>query len=104
MNKVYSYVFSTAEADSALSRGLAFLLKAVELPPLSNPLGETSQFRTPDDPYSLYEGLAGAICAWTDACVIINERLEHKGSKGGDLKSPVLGFPGLGGAQIHGYF
>lgn len=36
-----------------------------------------SIYRRPDRPYSLFEGLAGAVCAWADACVVIKERLDH---------------------------
>jgi hypothetical protein len=39
-----------------------------------------SVYRRPDHPYSLFEGLAGAVCAWADACVVIRERLEGMGT------------------------
>ncbi|KAL5514355.1 hypothetical protein ACEPAG_2443 [Sanghuangporus baumii] len=85
------------ETSIFLSRALAFLLKSTELPPLVP--GESTPFRTPDHPYSLFEGLAGAVCAWIDACVIIRAYLgEDKAST-----KMVLGFPGLGGASRHGY-
>ncbi|KAL5476793.1 hypothetical protein ACEPAI_2979 [Sanghuangporus weigelae] len=85
------------ETSTLLSRALAFLFKSTELPPLVP--GESTAFRTPDHPYSLFEGLAGAVCAWIDACVIIREYLgEDKAST-----KMVLGFPGLGGAGRHGY-
>ncbi|KAH8116097.1 hypothetical protein DFH11DRAFT_1506897 [Phellopilus nigrolimitatus] len=95
----------TPEADISLSRALAFLLHARELPPLATPSAHTSPYRTPDHPYSLFEGLAGTVCAWVDACVIIRERLAETGENrpGGDRpRGPVLGIPGLGGASAHG--
>ena len=76
---------------------LAFLLKSTELPPLVP--GESSPFRTPDHPYSLFEGLAGAICAWLDACVIIRGYLNKETTS----TTMVFGFPGFGGAATHGY-
>ncbi|KAG8906719.1 hypothetical protein FRB99_006317 [Tulasnella sp. 403] len=72
-----------------LSRGLAYMVHATELPPiLQNPL---LPYRTPDRPYSLFEGLAGAVCAWAEACCVIEACLK------GEEVTPVLGFPGLGG-------
>lgn len=75
--------------DKNLSRGLAFLLHATQLPPLSS--SSNYPYRTPDHPWSLFEGLAGAVCAWADACVILEEKLQKP------TKAKVLGMPGLGG-------
>lgn len=65
------------------------MVHATELPPvLKDPL---LPYNTPDHPYSLFEGLAGAICAWADTCAVIKACLEKKETV------PVLGLPGLGG-------
>ncbi|KAG8920348.1 hypothetical protein FRC02_000958, partial [Tulasnella sp. 418] len=86
---------NAAKQDQYISRALAFLLHATQLPPLkaSQPLPGT--YRTPDHPYSLFEGLAGAVCGWADACCLIKALLE-----GGDLAAEdvgMLGMPGMGG-------
>lgn len=61
----------------------------------------------PDTPYSLFEGLAGTICAWAEACVVITTRLrklEKLERAGINIKGDIdkedeyeLGIPGLGG-------
>jgi len=97
----------SAPADIFLARALAFLLHARETPPFKP--GAESNYRMPDHPYSLYEGLAGTICAWSEACMLITLRiklLESPENKGDDewvAKHLVStqGFPGLGG---HGAF
>ncbi|KAH1545210.1 hypothetical protein KXX57_004815 [Aspergillus fumigatus] len=62
--------------DYFLSRALALLLHARETPPYNaSPESSTYVYRMPDRPYSLSEGLAGTICAWADACVVIQARL-----------------------------
>ncbi|RHZ55223.1 lanthionine synthetase C family protein [Aspergillus thermomutatus] len=62
--------------DYFLSRALALLLHAREAPPYNaSPESSTHVYRMPDRPYSLSEGLAGTICAWADACVVIQARL-----------------------------
>lgn len=89
LERTSSSVRSSASNDQ-LSRALAFLLHATELPPLST--SSRLGYRTPDRPFSLFEGFAGAVCAWADACAVIqNRRLS------GSRTSPVLGFPGMGG-------
>lgn len=65
------------------------------MPPLD---GHASPYRTPDHPYSLFEGLSGTICAWLDACVLIRQRLSAPNEKVGQM----LGIPGIGGARVHG--
>ncbi|KAL1968910.1 hypothetical protein VTN77DRAFT_1271 [Rasamsonia byssochlamydoides] len=102
-------------SDYFLSRALAFMLLARESPPYSTALNfKTSSydFRMPDRPYSLYEGLAGELCAWAETCVVIQARLrkmeleEEKGSSAKpthedeifeEYMMRQLGFPGLGG-------
>lgn len=80
--------------DANLSRALLFLLHATRLPPLCDE--EELPYRTPDHPWSLFEGLAGAVCAWSEACVVVEERLERS------TKAKVLGMPGLGGVGARG--
>lgn len=65
-----------ASANSFLSRGLAMLLHARQTEPFNqHGVGHGLHYRTPDAPYSLFEGLAGTISAWAEACVIISARL-----------------------------
>ncbi|KAJ5239320.1 hypothetical protein N7468_003939 [Penicillium chermesinum] len=55
--------------DYFLSRGLTFLLHARQTKPYNSDPGPSDKdYRMPDDPYSLYEGLAGNLCAWAEAC------------------------------------
>jgi hypothetical protein len=62
--------------DYFLSRALAFLLHARETCPYSRASGTSSyDYRMPDSPFSLFEGLAGTVCAWAEACVAIQARL-----------------------------
>ena len=82
--------------NTSLARAVAFLLRATDLPPRTS--GGSTPFRTPDHPLSLFEGLAGAVCAWLDACVVIRECLGEE-----YLTKFVLGPPGLGGRGAHGY-
>ncbi|TDL19620.1 hypothetical protein BD410DRAFT_830241 [Rickenella mellea] len=96
----------TTIGDKALARALAFLLQAMHMPPLTliKPVNQ-SPYCTPDHPYSLFEGIAGVVCAWADACVVIQDRLTRIG--GGkpekrELREPVLGIPGLGGMGAGG--
>lgn len=92
-----------AASDYFLSRALALLLLARESPPYSTAMGIPSSydFRLPDRPYNLFEGMAGELCAWAEACVAIQARL----CKLGPDRDPVmmrkyrereLGFPCLG--------
>jgi hypothetical protein len=99
-------------ADYFLSRALAFLLVARDTPPFAT----DSPYRMPDNPLSLFEGLAGTICAWAEACVVIKARLARmqlhaqKHSRknpyeDGNLATDrvdILGIPGLGGLGPHG--
>ncbi|KAL1854172.1 hypothetical protein Plec18170_004936 [Paecilomyces lecythidis] len=61
--------------DSYLSKALAMLLYARKTQPFSDSAEARRNFRIPDRPYSLFEGLAGTVCAWADACVVIRMRL-----------------------------
>jgi hypothetical protein len=101
-------------ADKFLSRALSFLLHTRETSPFK-PASE-SRYRMPDNPYSLLEGLAGTVCAWSEACVLITARLklmemDHVGSVGpGPIEdvryrgylADMQGFPGLGGCGAFG--
>ena len=92
------------ESDYFLSRALALLLLARETPPYSTALDIPSgyDFRMPDRPYSLYEGLAGELCAWAEACVVIQARLckEAGQTENQEIKEKALGFPCLGGNGV----
>jgi Lanthionine synthetase C-like protein len=104
--------------DYFLSRALAFLLLSRDSPPYSTALGINSlyHFRMPDNPYSLFEGLAGILCAWAEACAVILARLRKMELEEGGLSSSALsddgifkarvlqqlGFPGLGGRGPRG--
>jgi hypothetical protein len=96
--------------DDYLGKGLAMLLLAREAPPYSQQVNESRKYRMPDNPFSLYEGLAGTMCAWADACAIIEARiraleLESHGKGDEEIRRDEvirqrlecqLGVPGLG--------
>ncbi|KAK9310880.1 Lanthionine synthetase [Lipomyces starkeyi] len=65
--------------DYFLSRALAFMMLARESPPYSSAreIPSSYDFRTPDRPFSLYEGLAGQLCAWAETCAVIKGRLRQ---------------------------
>ncbi|EEQ28771.1 conserved hypothetical protein [Microsporum canis CBS 113480] len=101
-------------ADQYLSRALAFLLHARKTQPFNTHTYEEGiQYRMPDHPYSLYEGLSGTIVAWAEACVVIAARLrkmevdeavghgayDSDGAFRRDLRH-VLGIPGI---AVQGY-
>lgn len=99
---------TSLSADYFLSRALAFLLHAREtLPFKRSAITSHKQFRMPDNPYSLFEGLTGTICAWSEACVVITTRLRKlekleraEVTTQGDIDKEdedELGIPGLGG-------
>jgi Lanthionine synthetase C-like protein len=77
-----------------LSRALAFLVHSVDLPPLELHGPSPAPYQEPDVPYSLFEGLAGAVCAWVDACAAIQGRLDPRPEH---PSSQVFRLPGLGG-------
>ncbi|PGG99902.1 hypothetical protein AJ79_08384 [Helicocarpus griseus UAMH5409] len=102
--------------DYFLSRALTFLLFAQKTPPFHRRGSqEELQFRMPDSPYSLFEGLAGTTSAWAEACVVIQARLrkeELDGKGSGDVSEKrdellckhlrhELGFPGLTLGGLH---
>lgn len=62
--------------DHFLSKALAHLLHVREAPPYnSSSEPESSDYRMPDAPYSLSEGLPGTVCAWSESCVVIQAKL-----------------------------
>ncbi|GIJ84245.1 hypothetical protein Asppvi_003085 [Aspergillus pseudoviridinutans] len=82
-------------ADYFLSRALALLLHAQETPPYNaSPESSTYVYRMPDRPYSLSEGLAGTICAWADACVVIQARLRKMDLEKGNAASVAAALKG----------
>lgn len=64
-------------ADFFLSRALPFMMLARETPPYSQEVDikTTFEFRRPDRPYCLGEGLMGQVCAWAETCAVIKARL-----------------------------
>ncbi|KAJ5385135.1 hypothetical protein N7517_003046 [Penicillium concentricum] len=110
----------TLTSDFFLSKALAFMLHARETKPYnSSPTSSDKDYRMPDEPYSLFEGLAGNFCAWADTCVVIQARLRkmelvEQGicTTSGLSRDPVfraifdrqLGFPALGGNGATGIF
>ena len=96
--------------DYFLSKALAFLLQAIKTQSFSTALNE---YRMLDKPYSLYEGSAGTISAWAEACVILVVRLRkmtldnESGGKSWREDELLqkhclyeLGFPTLGGIRV----
>jgi hypothetical protein len=109
----------TLSGDYFLSRALAFLRLAQECPPYSTDLGikASYHFRMPDRPYGLYEGLSGMVCAWAEACAVIQARLRKMEIDGAGEEAAnklmddeifesymlqQLGVPGLGGQGPNG--
>ncbi|RAL09518.1 lanthionine synthetase C family protein [Aspergillus homomorphus CBS 101889] len=66
---------SELSGDYFLARALALLLHARETPPYNNSNQGSPLYWMPDRPYSLAEGLSGTVCAWANACVVIQSRL-----------------------------
>lgn len=101
-----------------LSRALAFLLEARATPPFSTALvamfpynapplapavgnPAVRHYRTPDRPFSLFEGFAGTICAWADACTVILGVLDRRAGKT-KSRGVIGGIPGVGGFGVGG--
>lgn len=62
--------------DFFLSRALAFVLHSRETRPYNtSPVTSDKDYRIPDDPYSMFEGLAGNVCAWAETCAVLQARL-----------------------------
>ncbi|KAL4940974.1 hypothetical protein BDV06DRAFT_223576 [Aspergillus oleicola] len=92
-------------ADEFLARALAMLLHARETKPYNVSETAAYDYRLPDHPYSLFEGLAGTVCAWAEACAIISAKLRKLEVGEGFLQDEafrgyskqMLGFPCMGG-------
>ncbi|KAJ5257075.1 hypothetical protein N7478_013179 [Penicillium angulare] len=96
--------------DFFLSKALTFILHSRETRPYNSQECTTADkdYRMPDDPYSLSEGLAGNVCAWAEACAVIQARLRKMelSKTGFSLEEDLafkqaicceLGFPFVGG-------
>ena len=57
--------------DWLLSRALRMLQECSKTRPFEN----DERYRMPDHPYSLFEGLAGTMCAWTEAVLTLQTRI-----------------------------
>ncbi|KAK2750338.1 hypothetical protein FQN57_003818 [Myotisia sp. PD_48] len=97
------------DAKRLLSQAITLLLHARKSRPFNtHTYEEGRRYRMPDAPYSLFEGLAGTICAWAEACVTISaflRKMEHDESPVENAhaseqaivqaRSHELGFPSL---------
>jgi hypothetical protein len=105
--------------DFFLSKALAFMLQARETKPYNTSLTASDKnYRMPDEPYSLFEGLAGNVCAWADTCAVLQARLrkmdlDGRGVSTSDLSQDQsfqdaihrqVGFPALGGNGATGIY
>ncbi|CAI7587591.1 unnamed protein product [Penicillium glandicola] len=115
-----SEVSQELTSDFFLSKALAFMLHARETKPYNtSPASSDKDYRMPDEPYSLFEGLAGNVCAWADTCAVLQARLRkmelvEQGvcTTSGLSRDSVfqnafhkqLGFPALGGNGAVGIF
>jgi hypothetical protein len=99
-----------------VSKGLAMLLAAQDTQPFFDPktsLEIFNQYRLPDNPFSLFEGLSGTLCAWAEACVLIESQLRQMSLVAAGLSAEQirmdkeivriqdhqLGFPCIGGGN-----
>jgi hypothetical protein len=76
---VYSLISASNALDS--SRDTPYLKKAVhlaQLASLAEHLVKDGEMGTPDRPWSLYEGLSGMCCAWTDVLDCAGKVAENK--------------------------
>jgi hypothetical protein len=64
-----------------LGKALKMLCVAQEATPITQTKDAARVYRTPDNPNSLFEGLAGTIWAWVEACIAINEVLQDMQAK-----------------------
>jgi hypothetical protein len=93
--------------DFFLSRAIAMMLYARETPPYNASLETASNnYRMPDNPFSLFEGLSGTVCAWAEASIVVKARLRKLEVGDEDIdqdpmfrrcRQKQLGFPCLGG-------
>lgn len=106
--------------DYFLSRVLSAMLHVRETRPYNtSPNPGSNDYRMPDNPYALTEGLPGPVCAWSESCVVIQARLrkmelDAKGETSAaarendavfkELESRHLGFPTLPYHRATGMF
>ncbi|KAJ5085432.1 hypothetical protein N7532_010203 [Penicillium argentinense] len=95
--------------DFFLSRALPFMLHSRETRPYNTvPPTSGKEYSMPDQPYSLFNGLAGNLCAWAETCAVIQAELRKMelSEKGDAFEDDSifqkaihsqLGFPLLGG-------
>jgi hypothetical protein len=75
-NAAASMMEDETTGDYFLSRAIAMLLHARETRPYNQSPGTGNpEYRMPDMPSSWFEGLAGTVCAWAEACAFIEARL-----------------------------
>lgn len=101
-----------SKTDDRLAAGLAMLLEARSTPPLTT---DESKYRMPDHPWSLFEGLTGLLCAWSEATILVKMKMKvlelkergivsmkdlGKDEELGALRKKLLGFPCLVGRDI----
>lgn len=96
-------------SDFFLTRALAMILHARETQPYNHdksPKTASNDYRLPDHPYSLFEGLAGVLCAWAETVPVLRARLRKMEVGQGGLAQDEafnkyiqqqLGFPCFGG-------
>ncbi|KAL4782880.1 hypothetical protein BJX76DRAFT_274910 [Aspergillus varians] len=110
-NRDFGLIPEMLTGDFFLSRALAMLLHCRETRPYNqSPETASNKYRMPDNPYSLFEGLSGTVCAWADACAVIMARLRQM-EVGVDFNQDAvfreciqqqLGFPCLGRTRTTG--
>ncbi|OGE57867.1 hypothetical protein PENARI_c001G03266 [Penicillium arizonense] len=106
--------------DFFLSRALAFMLHARETRPYNtSSTSSDKDYRMPDEPYALFEGLAGNVCAWADTCAVLQAKLRKmelveqgicatsgvsKDEAFQEALRKQVGFPALGGNGATGLY
>jgi len=92
--------------DWFFERAVAMLLECRN----TKPFADSDKYRLPDNPYSLFEGLAGTVCAWMEAALTVRAKMRkmERQKEGTISPSPTegkgyreilkarLGFPGVG--------
>lgn len=61
------------DSPDYVGKAIAFLEECKSTPPFFQ--GTEEKYRTPDHPYSLFEGLAGTVLVWSEAVRLIEKRL-----------------------------
>ncbi|CAG8020188.1 unnamed protein product [Penicillium salamii] len=113
-------ISQSLKGDFFLSRALAFMLHARETKPYNaSSMPSDKDYRMPDEPYTLFEGLAGNVCAWAETCTVLQARLRKmelveqgvcarnglpRDSIFQHALSRQIGFPALGGNGAMGIY